>query len=264
MANARPPSFSPDPTRPGRTGGRGRRTGELGDGTANRKPDARNADFREAFMSRMIDPLWEMQPGESRRAYNAFMHYRNMGPVQRGQKALQKYLVEAGEYATENSAMVAISDMSAKYAWVERSRAYDAWLDTIYLAAQEKEIRAAAGVWVTRASTIRDLEYKIAMGIANKLQDMLNWPISRTTRRKTSRDGKTIYLTIIEPARWDFKAVGDLLARFGYQARLAAELPTDGAKAPTPEPTGRNASDVDAWLSELGATGSIASDVPIE
>jgi hypothetical protein len=64
--------------------------------------------------------LWERQKGETSRAYEAFCVYRDLGPSQRS-------LVNTGRKLGKVSRTM--DGWSVKYRWVQRSQAYDDYLD---------------------------------------------------------------------------------------------------------------------------------------
>lgn len=233
-------SKSTNPPSDRRPGGHGPRSGEL---KATRKldPNAKRPDAA-ARLRVMRDPLWEIQPGETTRAYDRFRMYRDLGPSRTQKRAAELVGISGTQMA----------DLSSKYRWVERVRAYDAYLDTMILGAQEAALREGARSWVARTADIREMEYEVAMGLADKVREMLAYPIRRVTRSMTTKNGKTTYLTIVEPARWDWKSAADILSKIGYQARLSADMVTDGARAPTPDMTDRGVADIDAWLADIG------------
>ncbi len=66
-------------------------------------------------MSAPLHP-WDIQPGETARAYQAFAIYRDMGP--------ERSLAKAGQKLGKN--LTTITGWSTKYGWVERAAAFDA------------------------------------------------------------------------------------------------------------------------------------------
>lgn len=207
----------------------------------------------------MRDPLWEAQPGETSKAYEAFRVYRDLG-VKRTQARVAEILeMRINERHPTSSPSNNLAALSSKYRWVERVTAFDAYLDTILLGAQEEALRTASRRWVARADSIREREYELAMGLADKVAEMLEYPVKRVTRRVESKDGKRIYLTIIEPARWDWKSAADILEKIGYRARIAADMVTDGSRAPAQDMTDRGVADIDAWLKDIGVSADAAA-----
>lgn len=78
------------------------------------------------------DPeLWERQPKESARAFEAFALYRDMGADRSLRKVVQKVnksLTTVGEWSTNND-------------WVKRAAAWDAEQDRIHRIKQQKDIQ---------------------------------------------------------------------------------------------------------------------------
>lgn len=70
---------------------------------------------------------WEPQPKESARAYRDFTEYRDLGPDRSLDVVSQKL----------SKSLPFIKQLSSKNSWVERARVYDAYLDSIRVAARE-------------------------------------------------------------------------------------------------------------------------------
>lgn len=69
-----------------------------------------------------IEPeLWERQPGETARAFEAFAVYRDMGASRSLRKTVQQL----------NKNLTTIAEWSSKYDWVKRVAAWDAEQDRI-------------------------------------------------------------------------------------------------------------------------------------
>ena len=73
--------------------------------------------------------LWEQQPGESAKAFEAFAAYRDMG----AERSLRKLTQQLHKNLTT------IRDWSVKWNWQERVRAYDRELDR---QAREQAVRS--------------------------------------------------------------------------------------------------------------------------
>lgn len=65
--------------------------------------------------------LWERQPGETARAFEAFVVYRDMGASRSIRKVAQNL----------NKAVTTLAEQSSKYEWVKRVAAWDAEQDRI-------------------------------------------------------------------------------------------------------------------------------------
>lgn len=75
--------------------------------------------------------LWERQPGESRKAFEAFCIYRDQG-ADRSQRAVCEKLAKS---------RALISRWSAQYGWVDRAAAWDAEQDKILRRKQIQDIK---------------------------------------------------------------------------------------------------------------------------
>lgn len=95
---------------------------------------------------------WEQQPGESAKAFEAFAAYRDMG----AERSVRKVAQKLSKSATQ------IKEWSAKWRWVERSRAYDRELD--------KQARARA---VRDVQQMTDRHIRIAMQLQRKALEAL-------------------------------------------------------------------------------------------
>lgn len=71
-------------------------------------------------------PIWQQQPGETAKAYAAFCLYRDMGVS----RSLEKTWGEYKEINGNNSVSMPgyFRDWSTANSWVERAKAYDAYL----------------------------------------------------------------------------------------------------------------------------------------
>ena len=74
--------------------------------------------------------LWERQPGESAKAFEAFCIYRDMGVSRSARKVSEKL----------GKSRQLLSRWSAQYSWVDRVDAWDAEQDRLNRIQQQKEI----------------------------------------------------------------------------------------------------------------------------
>jgi len=86
----------------------------------------------------MTEP-WEQQPGESSKAFRAFVVYRDMGTNRSLDKIPLLILDPAGKPLYKSSRY--FHDWATKFTWTARVRAYDNHLDEIRRQAVEDEIR---------------------------------------------------------------------------------------------------------------------------
>ena len=76
--------------------------------------------------------LWEKQPEETNRQYEAFCIYRDMGIERSILKVAQEW--SAGGHTSK------LKEWSSKYHWVDRASAYDEHIDEIKRARNEEAI----------------------------------------------------------------------------------------------------------------------------
>lgn len=77
-----------------------------------------------------VDP-WELQEGESTKAFEAFCVYRDLG--------INRSIAKAGESLGKSQAL--LEGWSSKHSWVDRAAAWDAEQDRILRQEQLKEIK---------------------------------------------------------------------------------------------------------------------------
>lgn len=92
----------------------------------------------------VVIDLWERQPGETARAFEAFATYRDMGT--------ERSLRKTGQALNKN--LTTIAEWSSKYEWVKRVAAWDAEQDRIARAEQVKEIKKMRKRHAALASTM--------------------------------------------------------------------------------------------------------------
>jgi hypothetical protein len=146
-------------------------------------------------------------PGESPRAFAAFVAYRDLGPGRSLDAACRQL---GGQRESNKRATTGrVGKWSSRYKWVERCRAYDAHQEAIRQRAIDAELAREAAKWERRR--LQQIEHAWELGVAlrEKALAMLDWPLA-TERTEDAT-------TIVEPARWTFATVVPLL-------RLAHEL----------------------------------------
>jgi hypothetical protein len=80
----------------------------------------------------MMNKPYEQIKGETKKAFEAFQHYRDMGAERSIRKVAEKL----------NKSYQLLARWSTQYDWVERALKYDAEMDRIQLIQQEKERKA--------------------------------------------------------------------------------------------------------------------------
>lgn len=132
---------------------------------------------------------WERREKEGSDVYADFIAYRNLGP-KRSIEALVQSCTE-----TSPKTVRQYKNLSAKYGWVERCRAWDDYLQ----AERDKEAaKHAAEIERRRLAEIQDV-FDMGSQLRATVRQMLKFPLATMT---TSKDGKT---TVVEPARWTLR-----------------------------------------------------------
>jgi hypothetical protein len=107
-------------------------------------------------MPKRTDPevLWEHQPGESAKAFEAFAAYRDMG----AERSLRKLTQQLHKNLTT------IRDWSVKWNWQERVRAYDRELDR---QAREQAVRSVRQMTDRHIRIAMQLQAKAVRALEN-------------------------------------------------------------------------------------------------
>lgn len=146
---------------------------------------------------------WLRQSRESEKAYWAFQSYLNLG----SHRTLDAAFRQATQQQNGNKrASGKWTAWYSKYTWKARAEAFDDHLRGLEQQQREAEVSARAKQWIEECEALRQRELEMAEKLLAKAQEMLSYPLARTTKLQ---DGKTI---IIEPAKW----------RTGNVPRLAA------------------------------------------
>lgn len=205
----------------------------------------------------LTEPIWERQKGESAVAYAAFRAYRDLGEGRTINKAVDILLTSWADITerdrrTEKSTHSYANrahHWSATNRWVERAAAWDAQLDSIRLEAEEKGKRQMARHYEARVQVIKDMEWAIGEAAYKNLLVLMQQPVLGEVR---SQDGRTIH---IHPNKEITKVLPALIREASRLIRLSQDLPTEGAKMPTPQLETGPSSDVEIFLKNLGSGG---------
>ena len=206
------------------------------------------------------DPPWERQPGETDIAYAGFRAYRDLGEGRTIEKAVAVVL-EAWPDIPQRDKRTKLSRASYKNRathwsmtnrWVERAAAFDAHMDRFRLAAEEKGRAQMARHYEARVQHIKDMEWEIGSAAYESLKQLLSQPVLGEVR---SQDGKNIH---IHPNKEITKVLPALIREASRIIRLSQDLPTEGAKMPTPPVDTGPKSDVQEFFEHLGTGGEPA------
>ena len=167
--------------------------------------------------------------GEPRRAYQAFLAYRDLPPAERSIVAAYRALT-GGEQAESRrrphwKAPRQWGQWAADWSWVSRAAAYDAHLDEQRRAEADRVAAEKAEELARRREEHREAEIELSRKLLERAQLLLRWP---TTEQVLQRDGKTY---IIKPARWRERDVAAIILAASKVGRLALDMETDHSKA---------------------------------
>lgn len=211
-------------------------------------------------MQELVDPVWERQPGESPISYAAFRAYRDLGEGRTIDKAVD-ILIQKWPEIPERDPRTALSrrsylnrakHWSSERRWVERAEAYDAQLDGMLLEAREQGMRRMANRLEGRIEAIKEMEWTIGEAAYKQLKEFLQMPPNGRTETK---DGKTIHYH--PNPNWT-KAAPAIMREASRMIRLSVDMPTEGARMPTPKTDQDADSDVSKFFEDLGAHGESA------
>jgi hypothetical protein len=212
------------------------------------------------------DPVWERQPGESPVSYAAFRAYRDLSEGRTIEKAvdilIQKWpdipQRDPRSELSRNSYLNRAKHWSSERRWVERAEAYDAHLDGMLIEAREHGMQRMANRLEGRIESIKEMEWAIGSKAYEQLKEFMEMsPVGRTE----TKDGKTIHYH--PNPRWTQVAPA-IMREASRLIRLSVDMPTEGARAPTPKTDQEADSDVHKFLSDLGGSGEAApsADLP--
>jgi hypothetical protein len=158
-------------------------------------------------------PSWEQQPDEPAHCYEAARIYFDLGP--------RRSLRQAAQQCQHSPS--ALARWSARYHWVERARAYDAYRlkleDEERKQILEEAARTEAQKWHERMSLEREEEWNTAQALLAKAREMLACPL--------------------EDTKWNWRDAGVLIDQAARLVRTAAGTPEPDDDSPAPALTVR-------------------------
>lgn len=164
----------------------------------------------------MSDKLYDRMPKEPPKAYHAFSLYRDMG-LHRTLEQVRKQLGRPSVY------LRVLEGWSAQWRWVERSRAWDHYLETKSREAAEAYIP----IWEQRRQASLEANLLMAAMIRSRLQEMMTRPIIRETVKEVN--GRNV--TINEPAGWNWNTIingAKVVAELEAESIAEGMLETEG------------------------------------
>jgi len=110
------------------------------------------------------NPLWQRQPGESSRAFAAFVRYREMG----SDRTHKKVALEMGRSVNN------IDQLSTKYKWTVRIKAWDEFLDELKRKTIEKETEEMIKRHIQGSQAIQRALLAPVIALNKKLKEVLD------------------------------------------------------------------------------------------
>jgi hypothetical protein len=151
-------------------------------------------------------PLWERQPGEKARAYEAAKLYFELGAA--------RSLAAVGQKLGKSKALM--ERWSVRWNWTERAAAYDRHIDRLEQEARLRTLATEAERWAQRQTEQREQEWQTSRALLERARQMLAHPLYETVEQ----DGRTI----VKPVRWSLRDVAAFLELFSKLGRRAAEM----------------------------------------
>lgn len=164
-----------------------------------------------------VAQVWEQQPRESAKAYDAFLLYRDLGA--------ERSLAAVGQRLGKSKAIC--ERWSARWSWVRRCAAYDTHLVRLADEARGRALEEEAVKWARRREAEREAQWHWAQRLRERAERMVAFPLAETT----SEDGKTI----IRPAKWTARDIATYVTTatmLAHSAMEAAPAEPEPATAP--------------------------------
>ena len=161
--------------------------------------------------------LWEQQPGEGAKAYEAARIYFQM----RAARSLDAVAHELSK------SLPLIKRWSRNHSWSQRSFAYDQHMAEVEQSALDegarREAEQKAAEWNARQERLREKEWAASEALIKRAETMLKWPVEE--QRIVENNGQKI--TIIMPVKWRASDIARLLREASKLGRLATGAETD-------------------------------------
>jgi hypothetical protein len=143
---------------------------------------------------------WERLPREPETAYAAFRVYLEQPPHRRCvERMADPHLGPPLPEGLPRWHPAHYCKLSARWKWVERARAYDAYLQ----AARDREAARKAALWERRRQETLERHYELGDLLERRAREMIARPLERVTKTTDGPDGP-VRITL-EPARWTFR-----------------------------------------------------------
>lgn len=173
---------------------------------------------------------WDLQPGETSKAFAAFRVYLELGPQRTIQVAFKQARgIKSNEYVVDGTFL----EWSRKFSWVKRALEFDAHMARVFDAKVAAEREKEATKWEKRREKIREEEYKLSERLRTVANRMLDMPLIE----KIEEAGEDV--TKIMPANWKMSDAAKFAEVFSKLARMAAQMATNTEKREHSGPDGK-------------------------
>jgi hypothetical protein len=135
--------------------------------------------------------IFEREPGETPKAWDAFKIYRDLGKGRTHKKVAELMGKTPGYCRT-------LEIWSSKNDWIDRAQAWDDYHEMMRNEGAAEYVRAQGSDLATREAQVQEKILGLKEKIIPKLEAMTQFPIERRT---VEQDGRTVH---IHPARWSF------------------------------------------------------------
>ncbi len=154
--------------------------------------------------------VWERRSSEPNKWYDRFQMYLLLGPSRSLYATYTAWRARSGAESAQKRAGLPQSWRQAaeRWEWAKRAEKFD-----------ENERAQQFTEWQRRRDELREQEWKFSKELLDKAQQMLVFPLAKTTRTAES-DGQTV-ITEVYPARWSIGDVARYLETASKLARLA-------------------------------------------
>ncbi len=178
---------------------------------------------------------WDQMEGETSRAFSAFKMYRDLDHHPRTLLAAYR------EFTGKKQATKAAShffEWKQKFDWDARVLAFDRHREAIKMREDEKALADERRKWQKRKLQTREETWTLADALLKKGKEILELPNFETIKEEseTSKDGKTIYKTIImKPVRGSLANAMQAMINADKLRRLACDMATERIVNESPE-----------------------------
>lgn len=177
-------------------------------------------------------PIFDRQPGESAKAFAAFVEYRELGV----QRSLEAVRLKVGK------CKALMERWSSRHSWVERVTAYDADRNKKAARAEDEALKKAATRRAKQQMKFRDEQVRLGRSLLRQAQAMLAQPLVRETIDEQEivvtpeMVGQKIVVkqTTNEPTRWSKDGAGRLVETGAKLVALGLQMPTDSLELSSP------------------------------